>query len=510
MQMDSFVYTGPAAFSAKKLQKVLPQGAKYHISIEKNEEVHGILRDTATDALLQEAMLLFQQKESLLLIDLRSGEVVEQALSGDFRFPEDLDDGPVSNRLKMVTKLRAFLRVAKVHFRLNLGVLLDDEEKTRARFRNIYVKSAAGTFLVGATVSMRGYQRAHEDLVEGLGKVGVLGVTDLEGLYIALGVKETIYKSKPVLNIESDDPAGETATEIIKTFITVARANEVGVVADYDTEFLHDYRVSFRKVRSVLSLFKGVYQRDETIRLKVEFAEVMRQTNRLRDLDVYLLERENYFELVPEPSHDGLTALFDYLEKERRKEHKKVVKILQSKKYKKKQIALAASFQTKKEMKPGPKGKASSKVFASKLILKRYGQVCRIARTIDKTTEDAVVHDLRISCKKLRYLMEFFTPLFHVDSITLLIKSLKVLQDNLGKFNDYSVQQGFLRQIMAGGLGAFTDKELQVTESVGALTAMLYRSQKKEKKQVMKNFAAFDNVETRALFKELFKGGGAG
>lgn len=153
----------------------------------------------------------------------------------------------------------------------------------------------------------------------------------------------------------------------------------------------------------------------------------------------------------------------------------------------------------------GPKGKLSSKVLASKLVLKRYAQVCRIATSINKTTKDEVVHELRISCKKLRYLMEFFTPLFEKDDIKHLIATLKVLQDNLGKFNDYSVQQAFLRQILDNDLKRFKGDEMQITEAIGALTAMLYRLQKKERNQVMKNFSRFNSEETSSLFKELFQ-----
>jgi CHAD domain-containing protein len=131
--------------------------------------------------------------------------------------------------------------------------------------------------------------------------------------------------------------------------------------------------------------------------------------------------------------------------------------------------------------------------------------VCKIASSIEKTTPDSVIHELRISCKKLRYLMEFFTPLFDEESVKKLIKTLKNLQDNLGNFNDYSVQQAFLRHILDHDLGQFKGKEIQISEAVGALTAMLFRMQKKERNQVMNNFSRFNSEETRLLFKQLFE-----
>ncbi len=76
-------------------------------------------------------------------------------------------------------------------------------------------------------------------------------------------------------------------------------------------------------------------------------------------------------------------------------------------------------------------------------------------------TEDEVVHQLRINCKKLRYLMEFFAPLFPENEIKTLIKALKLLQDNLGNFNDYSVQQIFLRQVLNEKMVIFGGREVK-------------------------------------------------
>jgi CHAD domain-containing protein len=100
--------------------------------------------------------------------------------------------------------------------------------------------------------------------------------------------------------------------------------------------------------------------------------------------------------------------------------------------------------------------------------------------------------------------MEFFAPLFAKDDMKRLLKALKSLQDNLGNFNDYSVQQIFLRQILSEKMHGFRGAELQVAESVGALTAMLFRLQSKERGQVMKNFALFDSSATRTIFTKLF------
>ena len=47
---------------------------------------------------------------------------------------------------------------------------------------------------------------------------------------------------------------------------------------------------------------------------------------------------------------------------------------------------------------------------------------------MDAHTPDELVHELRIQCNKLRYLMEFFMNLYSGKTIKPLIKSLKGLQ----------------------------------------------------------------------------------
>lgn len=502
--MDLFVYFISSAVGAGKLKKVLAKESGYYVRVEKGEKYTGILFDTFDNEISKNGMILLEVEQKLILYDLYIGTKVEQPHNGKLKFAADLEDGPVKEVLVGVTQLRVFLPIEEVQLREDLGAVLDDERKTRTRFSSVVLFGPEKTLSFGATQYMRGYQKAHLDLLDALAKLGAAGVAECSGVYESLGIKNRDYDPKPKLAIQAKAPAKETAVSIIRTFVAIARRNESGIIADYDTEFLHDYRVSFRKVRSVLSLFKGVFSPEITVKLKRVFAEIMQGTNRLRDLDVYLLERENYFRMVPETSHVGLTLLFDHLQQERKKELKKVTKTLKNKEYGRYIKKLQKLFNTGSEFEMGANGEQPSKEFGCRLILKRYGQVCRIAGRIDANTKDALVHELRISCKKLRYLMEFFTPLFDEKEIKKLIKSLKVLQDNLGKFNDYSVQRGFLRQIVMTSLTDFKEHEIQVTEAIGALTAMLFRLQRKERNQVMKNFARFDSEETRSLFRLLF------
>ena len=125
------------------------------------------------------------------------------------------------------------------------------------------------------------------------------------------------------------------------------------------------------------------------------------------------------------------------------------------------------------------------------------------------------MHELRIHCKKLRYLMEFFTPMFDKAEVKTMIKALKKLQDVLGLFNDYSVQQDSLRDFLearaavAPRSAKSRAQEMAVAQSVGALIAVLHRRQLEQRALVEARFAEFDSKGTRARFAAQFQAGEA-
>src|SRR5690606_17893965 len=134
-----------------------------------------------------------------------------------------------------------------------------------------------------------------------------------------------------------------------------------------------------------------------------------------------------------------------------------------------------------------------------------YRKVCKIAATIRPETEDAHIHELRIHCKKLRYLMEFFTPIFPKAPFDALLKRLKRLQDNLGLFNDYSVQQQSLQTFLQELPSSGGRINMEVAQSVGALIAVLHKRQLEERAKVVKSFTNFNSPTTQLTFSTLFQ-----
>ena len=117
---------------------------------------------------------------------------------------------------------------------------------------------------------------------------------------------------------------------------------------------------------------------------------------------------------------------------------------------------------------------------AQKFIFKRFKQVLKRGQAIGEDTPDEALHNLRIDCKKLRYLLEFFASLFPKDKMDKLIGYMKKLQDNLGNFNDLSVQQQelltYLNEVLSRSRRA---DRLLCAAAIGGLIARLHGQQQR-------------------------------
>ncbi|KUF08867.1 CHAD domain-containing protein [Pseudoponticoccus marisrubri] len=465
------------------------------------------LIDTFDGAISAAGMLLLSDGESWHLLQPAGPALRQHATEPGF--PDALPEGPVTEALRPVLSPLRRLLVQGTGTAAHHGLrLVDDLDKTlvRGELWRLEAEDRVASLLL--LRPLRGYDKALDRLRGDLDRLEALSATDAAGLRGRLGAEAVPYTSKPEIGMAPDETAFRAACDIIATHLAVARRNEPGTIADLDTEFLHDYRVALRRVRSVVSLFKGVFSEDQTQELKDRFGALMAETGRLRDLDVYLIERDTYLELVPDAMRPGLERLFDMFAEERDAEQARLAEHLQSEAYAKEIRKLQKLFDKPKKLERGPKAARSALEFARKLIWARYRKVCAKAAQIDAGTPDAVVHELRIHCKKLRYLMEFFAPLFGKAEMKPLIKALKRLQDNLGLFNDYSVQQAELGAAL-DRLGALKPAQrLEIATSLGALLTVLDQRQRAERARVVDSFARFDSPATRAGFAALFHGKG--
>jgi len=427
-------------------------------------------------------------------------------------FVWDLPESQLRNRLEAIIKMRALLPLADIHTRSNTYRILNKDEKTVARLvltevRTLDEEDEAPLATYLSLRPVRGYPKYSRKLAKHLRRTGQ--VTSMsEDLYFSAlrqaGKKPGSYSGKLNLQLKPKKRSDASAKVIHRFLFKIMKANEAGIKADIDTEFLHDYRIAIRRTRSALSQIRNVFPTEVTEHFKQTFRTLGQRTNDLRDLDVYLLSEAEFEARLPAAMRQDIVPLFDYLRLLREQALEEVIAGLSSDEYAQ---ALNEWEAFLKEPVPKKTDAANAKLaivtLAQKRIYKRYRRVIQDGDTILTHTQDELLHALRIECKKLRYLMEFFASLFPRKKMNRLIKQLKKLQDNLGDFNDLSVQQEYLMH-MAAELPMDDPRSRKALVATGYLVENLGYKQKKVKANFADTFTEFASPANQKLFRQLF------
>ncbi|WP_120513170.1 CHAD domain-containing protein [Photobacterium salinisoli] len=254
-------------------------------------------------------------------------------------------------------------------------------------------------------------------------------------------------RKKASVALKKDSAIYLPTYHFLKSEFQHARRHEAGLIRDDDTEFLHQYRVSLRRCRALLSLLSAIFLPQQKQMIQNALKTLMQKTNELRDLDVYLGNMEPYFDALDHEYHQGLILFFNDLQDRRIVLQKHIKEWLKSADYQQ-QCAQIVGLLDELDVKPTDAGKKPCLPFAKKCIWKHFNKTQNVCQSIGYANPDEHIHELRISCKKLRYLLEYFAPVFPRKVMKEHIKQLKALQDSLGYFNDSAVQIDFLNQYL--------------------------------------------------------------
>jgi len=443
------------------------------------------------------------------LTDLASGVVVAQCATWAGPWPRFAAAFPsrseLRDRLEPLLGSRALLPVLTVvtearvwRFRDELRAIALTAESSTHRVD----RPAGQPLLRVATIhSPRGHAEraaAAAAAATARGATAVAGpVLDL--VFAAAGVRPEHYRAGLRVELDPAATAHDAAVRIGRALLQAIRANEPGVRADLDPEFLHDLRVAVRRLRTALGQLADVFPAAAIERFEREFAAVGRATGALRDLDVFLRDEATYRALVPPPSQPGLATLYEWLRAQRHAEWRRLRRILAAPAHQR----LLAEWETFLNAAPaGPAAGEPARDLARSRLARRYRRLLRRGRAIDAGSPERALHRLRIDGKKVRYLLEFFASLFPPDDVAGLLARLKGLQDNLGEANDLGLQQRRLRERLAA-LSAAGEPARREAAALTALIAALGARQAQVRADFAAAFAAFADRDVHGRFRAL-------
>lgn len=279
--------------------------------------------------------------------------------------------------------------------------------------------------------------------------------------------------------------------------------NEQGIIDCLDGEFLHDYRVATRKSRSIFTQLKNVYNKNLTKNLNEKFKAIASSTNQLRDLDVFLINRQFYSDLLNKQDNRLLLLLFQELEKNREQAYRNVVKNISSSEYKTFIHELNEFLVNDKKEQKNINSDLEIISVVNKQINQRYNKIVKIGNNIQPSTANKKFHELRIHFKKLRYLVELFSSLYSKNNLLVFIEELKEIQDHLGKINDYTTQHSIVIQYLETLDNEF-DNITQYKKMLLDFIKTIDNEQKLEITLFLNTFKNFTKPNNRTLFQSIF------
>lgn len=304
--------------------------------------------------------------------------------------------------------------------------------------------------------------------------------------------------------LSPDRRADSTLKAILLRELATIRANEAGTLAREDSERLHELRVAIRRTRSALGQLKEVFPERPTRRYKAGFAWLGQVTGEARDLEVYLLGFDALQALLPAHMRGDLEPLRAELSERLDLAYQDLTRRINSRRYCFLLEGWSTFLQRADPKRPrAPNARLAAKTLADCRIRKLFRRVLRQGRAITQDSPPESLHELRKTCKKLRYLMEFFQGFYPSEDIRPAIRQLKHLQEHLGAFQDVHAQLAWL-----GGVAERLRKRSVVSTrallAMGALLGRLERRQETLRKEFGEHFARFDRKDNRAHYRHLF------
>ena len=427
-------------------------------------------------------------------------------------FVWDLPSGPLRNSLEPIVEVRRLLPQVEVEIQGRMLDVLDDDRKTVARIR--IEEGRART--PGRTspwqpipplltlTALRGYDGAYQRLLRiiesrpGLNR----SLAGLQAIALqSLGLSPPRDVSRFDVALEASMRADTGVRQIYNALLDIMVTNELGIRADLDTEFLHDYRVALRRTRSLLGQIKNVFPADAVNHFTTEFQWLARATSPKRDLDVLLLS------LRPIP--DGLPAvdlthLLAFLSRKQLHERQLLDRLFKSNRYRTLLAGWRDFLQNTTPQGTEP-ANAASPLFevTSQRIWRLYRRLVDHARAIRNKTPADAIHRVRIEAKKLRYMIDATRSLHDCGDLDRITDRLKRLQSVLGDFNDARIQERNL--VNCGNVLAEASAGHSELLTVGRLAESARNRAVSLRAQVDRELSRFCKDSVRTDFQRLFK-----
>ncbi len=252
-------------------------------------------------------------------------------------------------------------------------------------------------------------------------------------------------KTKKPLSVYSQQSVSEVFQTILRHNFSYMEEWEEAANSWDDIEGVHQVRVSFRRMRSALKAFRPAVPREVSGHWAEEMRWCANQLGLARDMDVFIDEGLGVMVgLLPLPGEEEMAALARH---HRAIAYENVRVMMHSDRYADFKKGFSAWLDSQgwlnEELTNKQRDRVESNIilFARKILDKQERQVLGAGTHVDRESAESM-HQLRIECKELRYITEFFSPIF--SGMDEFVVRMKGLQNLLWVLNDVNVMQQLL------------------------------------------------------------------
>jgi CHAD domain-containing protein len=315
-----------------------------------------------------------------------------------------------------------------------------------------------------------------------------------------------VHHAKVEVALGYEQRGDAAAAAVLRRLLEVVRENLEGAIAGADVEYLHQLRIAVRRSRTVQRQFKGVFPALELPGFRSELRWLQRATGDARDLDVYVEDFDALARLMPEAQRGDLEPLRLVLGGRRLAARARLERTLRSGRLQDLLGDWERLLESLVELPVDDRATARRSIgsLTGGRVLAVYGRILTMGERIDGDSPAERYHELRKKGKELRYLLELFAArVFDPELVAPLVRTLKDLQDLLGRHQDREVQVTMLREladevaVLPGGPAACL--------AMGGLLERLAADERAVRAEFAERFAALAGADRRAEVAETFR-----
>ena len=266
------------------------------------------------------------------------------------------------------------------------------------------------------------------------------------------------------LDAAPSDPPVQHVRAALDLRLRALLHHDPGTRSGADIEDLHQMRVAVRRMRAALKAARPLLDSAWADGLRAELGWLGRALGPVRDLDVMLLRLRGEIASLPERERAAGGVLVDTLEGEHRSARAQMLAALDAPRYTALLERLADAIRL-------PLPTPSATRAQPELVDLVRAEAYRMRRAVEKAGEDppdAVLHELRILGKRVRYTGELVAPGLRTQerhgrseagqgrAVKRLLAATAQLQEVLGDHQDACVAEQRIRELL-DGLGELPD-----------------------------------------------------